>query len=740
MNSLEMHFIIKNILHTTRWWIVVLGLISTTIAGLSQFATSEFEGRWYLTGVENSGETLSDDSSIHERIIENEVFDIISLNENTLALAEGIQLISKDDLLWVYTNTLSGYPLYDLDTIEYVVIRKLYDTLVLLRQTTIIDNQKNEPRIVSVIHKGGWLTRNPVPAFSPAIWKYEFVNRHEYEMNLVQSVPYHSSANNGYFRFSKGKSDTYKITYEDYDRVGWLTFRQAGNFLGFNDSVVDAPVGSYLWGNSQYGSRVAEAKLGILMFQLPGNYVGYVGYDVEIADLISGKKADFSQITQASISVGRLDLLPTAPVIITQPRSITVEEGQSATFSVVAESTTEIKYQWFKEGATLVHHGSPVYTIDTVRGEHAGRYHVIAYNSMGGVASQTVILTVGERPRIMTQPASEAFVFAGKSTTLKVLAATNARSSGKLTYQWQLNGQDIPKATKSSLAIKAPKGDTGSSVGGQYTVVVKNSVGSVTSQVSQVRVIIPANILVHPTPGEAIAGNAVTFSVTASGTGPLSYQWRRNGKDIIGASSPTLTVEASKETAGKYTVLVTNGSGKMLGKATSKAATLKVGHPPEIISQPATPTILLAGKSVTLSVKASGTAKLTYQWQRNGIGIPKATGSKYTIKAAKGTAGLAAEGIYTVVVKNTLGSVISAPSAVSVIIPVSIIMQPVAPPSLLRLGDSVTLSVSATGTGPLFYQWKRSGKDISGANSASLTLVGSLDRACLEVSDFGEAG
>jgi len=115
-------------------------------------------------------------------------------------------------------------------------------------------------------------------------------------------------------------------------------------------------------------------------------------------------------------------------------------------------------------------------------------------------------------------------------------------------------------------------------------------------------------------------GSNVTFSVSASGTAPLSYQWKKNGTNISGATSPTLTLNnVSSSDAGSYTCVVSNSCGNV----TSSSATLTVYPSTQITSQPTQQTVYV-GQNVTFSVTASGN-NLTYQWQKNGTNLTNST-------------------------------------------------------------------------------------------------------------------
>ena len=148
------------------------------------------------------------------------------------------------------------------------------------------------------------------------------------------------------------------------------------------------------------------------------------------------------------------------------------------------------------------------------------------------------------------------------------------------------------------------------------------------------QVLAPPMIVNQPVSQTNLVGDTVNFSVAATGTQPLIYQWGFDGTNLVGATDSTLTltnVQASQ--AGNYSVLVTN----LYGAATSSVASLTVivpAIPPTIVSQ--TPNqIVLLGSTATFSVTVSGSEPLSYWWSRNGMPIPNATNSSYTLLNAQ---------------------------------------------------------------------------------------------------------
>lgn len=166
-----------------------------------------------------------------------------------------------------------------------------------------------------------------------------------------------------------------------------------------------------------------------------------------------------------------------------------------------------------------------------------------------------------------------------------------------------------------------------------------------------------AAIVSHPENQIEVAGETATFSVTASGTGPVSYQWQMKPvdgsfADIDGATSsshttPTLT---ESDNGAQFRCNVSNACGS----ATSNAATLIVNTPPSITAQPSGDTVY-EGVGVTFSVTASGTAPLSYQWRKGGSDITDAESASYSISSAM----IADSGSYDCVVTNACGSATS---------------------------------------------------------------------------------
>lgn len=231
-----------------------------------------------------------------------------------------------------------------------------------------------------------------------------------------------------------------------------------------------------------------------------------------------------------------------------------------------------------------------------------------------------------------------------------------ATGTPPITLQWQRNGADIPGATAATLEITATLADNGA----VYRAVATNAAGSATSNAATLTVTpIATAIATQPQPRTINDGQQATFFVVATGSAPLAYQWRRNGANIAGATSATLSFTPLLADSGAQYSVAVFGPG---GAVTSTAAALTVNPvAPSIALQPAS-TAVNEGSVVTFGVQASGSAPLAYQWTRNGADIAGATGSTYTLTAAFADTGAA----FAVRVTNSFGAATSTAATLTV--------------------------------------------------------------------------
>ena len=122
-------------------------------------------------------------------------------------------------------------------------------------------------------------------------------------------------------------------------------------------------------------------------------------------------------------------------------------------------------------------------------------------------------------------------------------------------------------------------------------------------------------ITTQPSNQTVTSGQTATFSLAATGTPAPTYQWRKNGANISGATSASYTTPATTtaDNGAQFSCVVSNAAGNV----TSNNATLTVNvAPPTITTQPVSVTVI-EGQTATFSLVVAGTGPFTYQWRKN---------------------------------------------------------------------------------------------------------------------------
>jgi hypothetical protein len=347
------------------------------------------------------------------------------------------------------------------------------------------------------------------------------------------------------------------------------------------------------------------------------------------------------------------------PAITTQPANQTVTVGQSATFTMtISDPTCSVMWQRngsnILNGVDLVSYATPPVAL----ADNGAKFGANVYNckTAANANANTATLTVttaAAAPTITTQPGNH-IVATGQTATFSVVASGTAPRS----YQWQKNGVNISGATSASYTTAAT---TSTDSGSTFKVVVSNSAGSVTSSAATLTVNATsgaATITQQPQSQTVQAGQSATFTVVIS-NGPCRSIWYVNGAAHYGAfaSSISYTIPNTTSAMNGWKVAVylysCGSNGATLGKSQTAILTVNPDtNAPTITTQPANQTVTV-GQTATFSVTATGTAPLTYQWQKNGGNISGATAAGYTTPATvAGDSGAK----FDVVVSNTVGN------------------------------------------------------------------------------------
>lgn len=398
-----------------------------------------------------------------------------------------------------------------------------------------------------------------------------------------------------------------------------------------------------------------------------------------------------------------------------------------------------VGYQWQRNGVNISGATGATYVLAPIDSGQMVRV-VASYTDAQGTSESVNSAAVGPITNSNNSPTGTVTI-SGILAEDQTLTAANTLADldglGPITYQWQRGGADITGATSTTYSL------TDADVGQLINVVASYTDGGSTPEsVSSTTVGPVTNVNDAPGGSVNISGvptedQLLTASNTltdADGTGTVSYQWQRNGSDISGAIATTyLLGDADSGQNIRVVASYTDGQG-----TSESVASTTIGPITNLNDLPiGTVTISgLAQEDQTLTgsntlADADGLGPLICQWQRDGVDIVGETGMSYTLTQADVGAVITmvvgytdGQGTAESVTSNSLGPVANVNDA-----PAGAVSMSGSPSE----GSTLTAANTITdddGLGPISYQWKRNGVDITGATSVTYLLapvdVGSL--------------
>ena len=463
----------------------------------------------------------------------------------------------------------------------------------------------------------------------------------------------------------------------------------AGESLILEAQATGTPPLSYQWffGNAAVDGATQST------FALTNLQVNQAGtYSVEVTNSAGSDLKDVAQVS-VNAELG----------ITTEPADLTVIQGETAVFEVIAGGTPPLAHQWNFGGNAIDGATTQTLTLENVQANQAGSYTVDITNAAGSVSSRTALLQVLVPPVIILQPTDTSVIEGGS-------AAFTAGVSGSqpLTYQWQRNGIDIAGATDSTLALSA----VAAADEGTYGVSVSNAGGSIESQAASLTVNVPAQVSDSQQDVVIGVGNPLNLTVDASGTPPFTYQWYLNGTQIDGATEVSFSIAVAQlSDSGEYTVVVTNPVGPIAGpifNVTVIEAVLIASQPQNVDAK--------KGDEVRISVGVEGTGPFTYQWELNGAIFSTTSQPELILSGVP----LDAAGTYRVRVSNLVSEVLSQDAIVTVTDQAQLTGLPAE--LVVEVGGELALQVTADGSPPFQYQWQLNGVNISGATTDTFQI------------------
>ncbi len=423
----------------------------------------------------------------------------------------------------------------------------------------------------------------------------------------------------------------------------------------------------------------------------------------------------------------------TEPDIQSSPTAQNATAGDAVTFSVDAGGTEPFSYQWERNDggswSSISEATSSSYSLSSVSSADDGaQFRCVVSNACGAATSAAAALGVCTPPAIETAP-SNANATAGESAVFTVVASGSA-----LEYQWERNdaGAWAPIAGETGASYTVATVVAGDD-GAQFRCVVSNACGAATSAAAMLNVCAPAAAAVQPVDANVIAGESATYTITASGTPEITYQWERKNagawETISGDSGATLTLNTVSlaQSGSLFRAIVQNSCGADTSAEVSLTVTAAC-DPAYITDQPVD-TAAIPGRPVSFTVSAGGSSP-AYQWQQyvtawtdvSDEGSPALAVSSVT---------LADNGLrYRCIVTNECGSDTSDAAVLHVACD-TITIQPHPADVAVDEGAEATFTISATGN-ELTYQWQRSPdgqswSDIADATAADLTVQAALE-------------
>jgi hypothetical protein len=453
--------------------------------------------------------------------------------------------------------------------------------------------------------------------------------------------------------------------------VNWNTNPPAVNTI-FNQSNISA---INTWSNMQFVVKAAATNT-VLQFGARNDPVAFAVDDVSVIPISS-------------------------PLISTQPTNLIVLSGSNAVFSVMANGSTPLKFQWQENGTNLANGGNisgattNALTLTGVTTNNNGNYSVIVTNVYGATTSSVATLTVGFPPAIVTAPASQTVECGSNNVTFTV----SASGSPPLNFQWSLDGTPVSGATNTSFSLTNVHLPTHT-----ITVSVTNLYGSAITNTS---------LIVHDTTAPLITLNGSNPFFVELG-GAFVDPGATANDSCAGSVSVTVSGTVNTNAVGTNTLTYSANDGNGNTNSATRTVIVRDTTPPTILWS-FTNLILAAntncsatmpdvtGTNFIIATDSSGTLAISQTPTNHFI---LSLGSNWVVIAVADASGNLAFSTNTIVVQDQT--------------PPVIFSQPQSQTNVI--GATANFSIGASACTPLALQWYFNTNALNVQTNTTLTL------------------